>query len=57
MIARVASTGIDVKMKVIMPALQEVTTVTIMTHRMSSMPNVTDALQMKPIDSQPSVRI
>ena len=59
-IARVASTDIDVNMKVIMPALQEVataTTATSMTHEISSMPGVTDDLQMKPISFQPSVRI
>ena len=60
MIARVASTGIDVKMKVIMPALQEVTTATAATsatHETSSMPGVMDAIQTKPIGSQPSVKI
>ena len=57
-IARVASTGIDVKMKVIMPSLQEVATATMATSAMletSSMLDITDTLQMKPIVFQPSV--
>ena len=59
-IAHMASTGLDIKMRVITPTLQEVataTTATSMTHEISSMPGVTDDLQMKPISFQPSVRI
>jgi hypothetical protein len=39
------------------PVPQEVTTVIPMTREISSMPSVMDALQMKPIDSQPLARI
>ena len=60
MLGHVDHSGLNIKMKVIMLVLQEVTTaiaVTSMTRETSSMPYVMDALQMKPIDSQPSVRI
>jgi hypothetical protein len=60
MLGHADHTGLNIKMKVIMLVLQEVTTaiaVTSMTRETSSTPDVTDALQMKPIDSQPSVRI
>ena len=59
MLARVVHTGLDIKMKVNTPALQEVATTivaTSATHEISSMLGVIDALQTKPIGSQPSVR-
>ena len=59
MIAHVVSTGLDIKTRVITPALQEVATTivaTSATHEISPMLGVTDALQTKPIGSQPSVR-
>jgi len=58
-IACVVSTGLDIKMRVITPAPQEVTTTiaaTSVMHEISSTPGITDALQMKPIGSQPLVR-
>ena len=45
-IARMASTGLDIKMKVIIPSLQEVaiaTTTTTVMHEISSTPGVMDA--------------
>ena len=59
-IACVASTGLDIKMKVIMPSLQEVTiatTTTSVMHEISSMPGATNALQLKLIGFQHSVKI
>jgi len=56
--ARAASSGQDTKMRVLMPVHQEVVTAIVATSVMletSSMPDITDALQMKPIVFQPSV--